>query len=532
MTRKAFGLALAALAFVSAVAYAGVPVTGEIPVNTSTVDDQVDSDVAMAANGTFAVVWEDQDGDDIDGRLFNPAGLPLTPEIDGDVDGNDPAIAANDAASLAAVSYERDGEIYVSLLSAITGSGAEIPVSTTATDSQDNPDVAMDATGNFVVVWTDETQLLPRVLGRLFDSSGTPTSAELPLSVADQEAAQPEVAMDADGDFVAVWQTDDGDQDGIEARVFNEAGVPQTGEIAVPPGTAGDQDDPDVAMDASGNFVAVWETGEDAGQDVVGRRFSAAGAPTTGQFPLATTTAEEQNGPKVAVSDAGDQIIVGWDNNGPGDDEGVFHRRFTAAGTPATPEGRVNVTTAGDQEEHAVAADAAGNYVFTWEMDDGDEEGIFARRFDIPGPPGPPGPPGGPTGDIASLGKIAANGKRVVVNVTCLAAVCNFTGAARVIVPNKALKKAKKKKAKASKAFKLKQASASLTQGQSGKLTIRLNKKAKKAAKKAFKKKRFRKKVRAKLDLDVTDNAGRSQDLGTPKVKVKPPKLKKKKRRK
>jgi hypothetical protein len=29
----------------------------------------------------------------------------------------------------------------------------------------------------------------------------------------------------------------------------------------------------------------------------------------------------------------------------------------------------------------------------------------------------------------------------------------------------------------------------------------------------------------------VTDNAGRSQDLGTPKVKIKPPKLKKKKKR-
>jgi hypothetical protein len=375
---------------------------------------------------------------------------------------------------MAAVAYQVGGDdIEVSLLT-ITGGTGET-VNTTLTNVQETPDVAMDAAGNFVVVWADASTVPTRVLGRLYDSNGDPTSGELPLSDAGEEAVQPEVAMDADGDFVAIWEWADGDGDGVEARVFNEAGAPQSAEIAVNPAPEDDQDDADVAVDADGDFAVVYESGS-ADQDVVGRVFSETGVAATGQFPLASTTAGDQNGPKVAMNDAGDQIIVGWDGNGAGDDEGVYHRRFNAAGTPLTAEGLVNVTTVDDQEEHAVAADAAGNYVFSWEMADADEEGIFVRRFNLPSPGGPGGP-GGPTGDIASRGKITANGKRVVVNVTCLAAVCNFTGGARVTVPNKALKK--KKKASAAKAFKLKQATSSLTQGQSGKLTIRLNKKAK-----------------------------------------------------
>ena len=82
------------------------------------------------------------------------------------------------------------------------------------------------------------------------------------------------------------------------------------------------------------------------------------------------------------------------------------------------------MTTADDQDSPSLAADASGDFVIMWETEDEVDNDVVARRFDIPAAPGG----GGPTGDIADLGKITANGKKVVVNVTCLQAACSVTG--------------------------------------------------------------------------------------------------------
>src|SRR5262245_54952473 len=63
----------------------------------------------------------------------------------------------------------------------------------------------------------------------------------------------PSVAMNASGAFVAVWESDSGA--GIVAQRYNASGVAQGGEIAVHAATQFADADPVVAIDASGNFV-------------------------------------------------------------------------------------------------------------------------------------------------------------------------------------------------------------------------------------------------------------------------------------
>src|SRR5262245_48995136 len=64
----------------------------------------------------------------------------------------------------------------------------------------------------------------------------------------------PELAMDANGDFVVVWVDSalDGDSNGIRQRRFTSLGLPKGGGTAVNSHTTDGQDEPAVAADAQG----------------------------------------------------------------------------------------------------------------------------------------------------------------------------------------------------------------------------------------------------------------------------------------
>ena len=72
------------------------------------------------------------------------------------------------------------------------------------------------------------------------------------------------VAADADGDFVAAWEIPAGPSGSkqIVARRFDNTGAPLGPEFGVGASipSLSDIRNPDVAMDAAGNFVIVWES--------------------------------------------------------------------------------------------------------------------------------------------------------------------------------------------------------------------------------------------------------------------------------
>ncbi len=68
------------------------------------------------------------------------------------------------------------------------------------------------------------------------------------------------VAVDANGNYVVVWTSPTQDQsgDGIYARRYNAAGVAIGNEFLINQTTTGGQSLPSIAMNASGRFVVVW----------------------------------------------------------------------------------------------------------------------------------------------------------------------------------------------------------------------------------------------------------------------------------
>ncbi|HYT89926.1 MAG TPA: hypothetical protein VEL76_14565, partial [Gemmataceae bacterium] len=254
--------------------------------------------------------------------------------------------------------------------------------------------VGMDAAGNYVVVWSSNGQDGGGwgVYGRRYTVGGVPLGGEFRVNTTtagDQNT--PAVAVNADGSFVVVWQSNgqDGGGWGIYARRYDAAGNALGGEFRVNTTTAGDQKTPAVAVDATGDFVVTWSSnGQDGGGwGIYGQRYDAAGNALGGEFRVNTTTAGDQKDPQVAMAAAGDFVVVWVSNNQDGDKAGVYGQRYSANGTALGGEFQANTYTTGDQNSPALAMDAAGDFVVTWSSNgqDGRGWGVYGRRYDANG---------------------------------------------------------------------------------------------------------------------------------------------------
>ena len=238
--------------------------------------------------------------------------------------------------------------------------------------------VAMDANGDFVVVWAGtgydtNGNLLDAsgIFAQIYDSNGKAVGS--PFLVNQTTAGpqdDPAVAMDANGDFVVTWTSADSrDVDGgIFARRFNVQGVALTGDIQVNSTTANRQENSNVAMDGSGNFVVVWQSDQQDGNSwgVFGRRFAANGTALSGEMAINTYTTSAQDNPAVAMDSAGD-FVVAWQSFGEdGSGYGIYAQRYSSTGVKAGSEFRANTTTANWQITPDVAMANTGTFTITW----------------------------------------------------------------------------------------------------------------------------------------------------------------------
>ncbi|MEO1521001.1 MAG: Calx-beta domain-containing protein [Cyanobacteria bacterium J06633_2] len=254
--------------------------------------------------------------------------------------------------------------------------GGEILVNTTTTHEQGDPVVAMDANGNFVVAWTDRNPLSATsgaVRARRFDSNGNALGNQFRVNTTTANAQDtPAIAMNADGRFVITWESfdQDGDGEGVYAQVYNSLGNEVGGEIAVNTTTTHEQGDPVVAMDANGNFVVAWTDRNPAvitSGAVRARRFDSNGSALGGQFLVNTTQTDAQDTPAIAMNPNGNFVITWESRNQDGDGDGVYAQRYDSFGATVGGEIAVNTTTNSNQDDPSVAIDTAGNFLVAWE---------------------------------------------------------------------------------------------------------------------------------------------------------------------
>ena len=164
---------------------------------------------------------------------------------------------------------------------------APIDLSVAGQDAE-SPEVALDPQGNAVAVWERFNGTNFIVQGAVRPAASGVWQTPLDLSVAGQSAELPKVALDPQGNAVAVWQRFNGTDEIIQGAVRPAgSGVWQA---PIDLSVAGqDAFEPQVTVDPQGNAVAVWERSngtneiiQGAGYDAAGPLLSALSIPTTG----------------------------------------------------------------------------------------------------------------------------------------------------------------------------------------------------------------------------------------------------------
>lgn len=275
---------------------------------------------------------------------------------------------------------------------------------TAADDDQRLADAAMDSEGNFVVVFQSHLPVdVATVAARRFNSGGQPQGAQFRVNTTGpNDNVFPKVAMDADGNFVVVWVDNfaDGNSDGIMAQRYDAAGQAQGGNIPVNTTTPGQQHRVDIAMNAVGAFVIVWEDNPFGGlsRAIRGQYFDSDGNPQGGELEISTDAGIDHTWPRVAMSAEGD-FVVTWESGDVGANTDLAVRRYDAAGHPLGDPVLINGTTkvahaSGVHSQTAVAADSDGRHAVIWRADNfsgpglpGVAVGLLGRYFDADGTP-------------------------------------------------------------------------------------------------------------------------------------------------
>jgi hypothetical protein len=260
--------------------------------------------------------------------------------------------------------------------------------------------VAADAAGDFVVVnrvtTTSRTSATQTNTAQRITPSGSLNGSAINVANFSLINGVTSVAMDGTGNFVVVWDdvvtkgfgkntTSNSD---VFAQRYTASGAVNGGRMTVATGNtnnSGNVWQSTVAMNATGKFAVAWHMGASQTAKV----FNADGSLALGPVVFAPNFAATGVS-RIAIDSAGNSSFV-WTANG-GETNDVWMARLLANGTLEAPT-IVNTTTQGTQQtggqsggvSGGVAATGVNSFVVTWQgYGAGDDQGIFLQRFGAP----------------------------------------------------------------------------------------------------------------------------------------------------
>jgi hypothetical protein len=276
-----------------------------------------------------------------------------------------------------------------------------------ATDSGGDyqPSIATDGAGIWVVSWTSLDELEGTVgpdtdifVARSTDDGATWT----PVVALNSNAATDtggdfasQVVTDADGNWLVVWESEDDlsgtigtDADILAAR-SSDGGASWTDPYVLNTNAAvdtGNDQQPRLATDGLGHWVATWYSDEDLGggigtdEDIFTARSTDIGATWSAPSPLTagpSTDSGDDYQPRVQTDGRGHWLAAWWGSNSLeytiGIDWDILFARSADNGVTWTSPSAFNANAASDSGTDAavaIAADASGRWVAVWESDD------------------------------------------------------------------------------------------------------------------------------------------------------------------
>ncbi len=276
-------------------------------VNTADFGSQRQPAVAPLPDDGFVVVWHDEPADDdpstpssgdpfvIKGKRYlaggaglsefrvsqtEVSGFNLRPQVASSGDGfvvtwtSDDVYGMEGASGLQARRFDVQGQPV----------GGQFRVDSDAFRRRGRSALAMHSDGSFVVVWESGSSASTDIRVQRFSSDGSRLGGDFQANAFTTGArSNSEIAIDEDGNFVIVWDSDfpvgsDSSARSVHLRAFNANALALEPEIQVNSHTTGDQVRPNVAAGSDGTFIVTWEgygsSGNDEDRSIQGRRYA------------------------------------------------------------------------------------------------------------------------------------------------------------------------------------------------------------------------------------------------------------------
>lgn len=254
------------------------------------------------------------------------------------------------------------------------------------------PAIDGDAAHGLVVLWTDFNAAdgsKEGILGRLVDLSLTPTSSTFQVNtVTVGRQIAPDVAMNSTGAYVAVWDDEvNFEKSAAKARFFHSSGSPQSDEITLASGSGTATLPPRVAA-LDERYIVTWAARDgERSFDVYFRIFNGDASEAVTARAHAPTAGSETY-PDVATCKDGRFIIVwGSASRRTEADGGIYGQWFDRTGTRLGEQLHINTYTKGLQNMPVVATTPNCQAIVIWQSygQDGDQEGVYGRILDPAG---------------------------------------------------------------------------------------------------------------------------------------------------
>ncbi|MGB3695630.1 MAG: filamentous hemagglutinin N-terminal domain-containing protein [Spirulinaceae cyanobacterium] len=270
--------------------------------------------------------------------------------------------------------------------------GGEFAVNTFTDEGQDTADVTALKDGGFVVVWESEDQdgSVQGVYGQIYDQQNSKVGGEFQINTATTNSQEdPHVTALRDGNFVVVWESNnqDGNNRGVYGQIYDSQGSKVAGEFQINTTTNNSQENPSVTNLADGGFMVTWESRgqEGDGDGIYGQRYNSNGNVIGNEFPINTTTNNDQTVPTVVGLGDGGFVTIWVSRDQDGSGEGIYTQRFDGSSNPVGNELQVNTETINAQRDPHITGLNDGSFVVTWESNDqdGDGKGVYAQVYDL-----------------------------------------------------------------------------------------------------------------------------------------------------
>lgn len=341
--------------------------------------------VAINDAGQAFAVWQQDSGarNNIWANRFDNGGWGTAELIQEDQagDASAPQIAINDDGQALAVWQQSNGSGLKIWANRFNGSvwGTEVMIQPSEDAGSGNvvtsslPKIVLDTNGRGLAVWLESNEVSASVWANRFDGTNWGEAEQIQVNPG-ADAQSPQIAITSDGEAIAVWAESDGFRDNIWANRFNGNSW-GTAEL-IETDNAGTASAPQIALDDGGLAVAAWQQFDGSVLNIMANRFE--NGAWGGAELIETDGANSGRKPQVAL-DANGRALAVWEQFD-GAQFRVWANRFDGDSW-GEPE-LIETATGGSASVPQVALDAEGHGLSVWHQFDGARDNIWANRFE------------------------------------------------------------------------------------------------------------------------------------------------------